>query len=163
MHVYLIQRDQVIELLQQMGVVVGQGLYYSWQVSADLEVLTVYLTDDPQTAIVTASVVDLAPIIPAAPLPAPPGLSVTRCLPTGAALSDPNLTLRVQGAQFTPTTVILFNGGVEPTTYVSAKELVTIVQPSTAAGAGAVPIQVQDGPTILPPDPSPITFTFTAA
>jgi len=65
---------------------------------------------------------------------------------------DPNLvivgsapvTLRVLGSGFADTSVIVFNGGDEPTTFVSPTEVTTGVQPTTASGFGTVPIQVRD-------------------
>jgi hypothetical protein len=151
-----------------MSVVVGEGTPYSWSVSQDQQLLTVYLVDDPLTSEITTTPVDLSPVIPATPLPPPDPLTLLTIEPTEMALDALDTTLIVRGTAFRETTVIVFNEVVVPTTYASPEELNTVVSPSMAPGAplapvaGMVPVQVQQDALITPPDPSPITFEFTA-
>ena len=81
--------------------------------------------------------------------------TVTSIEPTSAALGAPDVTLHVYGTGFTPDTVILFNGGEEPTTYVVASEVTTLLRPSSAEVAVTVLVSVvgaADG----------VEFTFTS-
>lgn len=167
MHLYTIRWDQIVELLQQMSVVVGEGTPYSWSVSQDQQLLNVYLVDDPLTSEITTTPVDLSPVIPDTPLPPPEPLALLTIEPTEMALDDLDTTLIVRGTSFRETTVIVFNEVIVPTTYASTEELNTVVSPSMAPGgpvaptAGTVPVQVQQDQLITPPDPSPVTFEFT--
>jgi hypothetical protein len=68
---------------------------------------------------------------------------LTSLTPPSAKLGDPNFTLHVIGTGFRPGSVILWNGGAEPTTYVSATELTTGVNMATAAVAMPIPVQVE--------------------
>lgn len=166
MHLYTIHWQQIVELLHQMSVVVGEGLPYSWSVSQDQQLLLVYLTDDPESSEVTTTPVDLAPVIPDEPLPPPEPLTLLTIEPTEMALGDLDTTLIVRGHAFRDSTVIVFNNVVVPTTYASPEELNTIVSPSMAPGApvapvaGAVPVQVQQDQLVVPEDAS-IVFTYT--
>lgn len=72
--------------------------------------------------------------------PVPP--TVTALEPNTADVGGPDLTLHVRGTGFTAATVILFNGGEEPTEYVSVTEVTTVVRPSTASGPWSVPVTV---------------------
>jgi predicted RecA/RadA family phage recombinase len=91
-------------------------------------------------------------------LPAGPGggsgATVTSVAPATAVCGGPDLTLHVSGTGFTESSVILFNGGEEPTTYVSATELTTLVKPSLAVNPVVVPVSVVGAPTA-------VNFTFT--
>src|SRR5678816_2221276 len=53
--------------------------------------------------------------------------TTTALVPSSAKLGDPSFTLHVQGTGFVPGSVILWNGSPEPTTFVSATELTTLV------------------------------------
>jgi hypothetical protein len=53
-----------------------------------------------------------------------------------------NVTLHVHGTGFTPDAAINFNGGNEATTYVSATELTTVIDMSTAKVPGSYPVKV---------------------
>lgn len=81
---------------------------------------------------------------------------VTGCTPSTAVCGGADFTLHVVGSGFTPSTVILFNGGEEPTTYVSASELTTGVKPSLVLAPVVVPVSVVGADTSA-------DFTFTAA
>jgi hypothetical protein len=72
----------------------------------------------------------------------------------------PSFTLHVQGAGFTPDSVIVFAGHDEPTTLVSPTEVTTGVDMSLWLGADAVPVTVRNGDGA---PSAPLTFTFTAA
>jgi hypothetical protein len=72
---------------------------------------------------------------------APPVL--TSLDPEYVVNSGESLTLRVLGSGFDESTVIVFNGGDEATTFVSDSEVTTGVDPSTSSGQRTVPIQVR--------------------
>lgn len=88
-----------------------------------------------------------------------PGLepTVSNLSPSTAAIGDPDLTLTVTGTNFTSSSIIVFNGGEEPTEFISDTELTTIVKPSTASVAGSYPVLVRQGSV----DSSPRPFMFT--
>lgn len=88
-----------------------------------------------------------------------PELSLAAIDPTTAEVGAADLTLTVTGTGFGPDSVIVFNGGEEETTIVSDTQLTTIVKPSTASGAVAVPVWVRSGGE----DSASIDFTFTEA
>jgi hypothetical protein len=64
--------------------------------------------------------------------------------PTSAALGSESFDLHVSGANFDPEAKIVWNGAVEPTTFVSETELTTGVNMGTAEQAVQVPVQVQN-------------------
>jgi hypothetical protein len=78
--------------------------------------------------------------------------------PSSAEVGDPDFTLHVHGTGFTPTSKIFFNGGEEPTTYVSASELTTGVSMATVSGASVVPVNVVSADGV---SSTPLNFTFT--
>jgi hypothetical protein len=78
--------------------------------------------------------------------------------PGEAAIGDPDLTLTLTGANFADTSVIVFNGGDEPTTFVSETELTTTVKPSTATVAGSFPVLVRNANG---EESNAVDFTFT--
>jgi hypothetical protein len=75
------------------------------------------------------------------PLTAP---VLTTLVPASAPLGAPSFTLHVIGTGFAETDVILWNGSAEPTTFVSATELTTGVNMSTAEVAITLPVAVQN-------------------
>ena len=77
--------------------------------------------------------------------------------PTEAEIGGADLTLTCSGTNFTDTSVIVFNGGVELTEFVSDTELTTIVKPSTATIAGDFPVLVRQGTF----ETTAFAFTFT--
>lgn len=88
----------------------------------------------------------------------PPVLS--SITPNTAIAGDPTqITLRCIGTSFMPESVIVFNGGVEPTTMVSGTELTTIVNPATATTPGEYPVLVRT----FTHETAPQMFTFTEA
>jgi IPT/TIG domain len=76
--------------------------------------------------------------------------------PEVAAIGDDDLTLTCTGEDFDDTCVITFNGGEEPTTFVSATELTTTVKPSTATVAGEFPVTVKNAHG----ESEPVMFEF---
>lgn len=75
--------------------------------------------------------------------------------PEEAMIGDEaDVTMHVYGSGFTDKSVITFNGGDEPTVYVSETELTTIVKPSTAQTPGVYPVTVRnaDGQESTPYD-----------
>ena len=72
---------------------------------------------------------------------------VTSLNPGSATVGDADFTLHVMGSGFTAGSKIYFNGGEEPTTYVSATELTTGVNMATVTGPSTVPVAVlsEDG------------------
>jgi hypothetical protein len=69
--------------------------------------------------------------------------TATSLVPASAVVGDASFTLHVHGTGFTPGSVILWNGTPEPTTFVSATELTTGVDMTTATVAAAIPVAVQ--------------------
>jgi hypothetical protein len=84
---------------------------------------------------------------------------LTTLVPSTAALGAPNFTLHVQGTGFQTNDVIVWNGAPEPTQWVSATELTTVVDMSTAQVAMPVPVAVR---TALGESSNALTFTLTA-
>jgi len=86
------------------------------------------------------------------------GIIITNLSPPWSGLNDvQSVTLTVQGAGFTPTSVVRWNGANRATTYVSPF-LVTAVLPSTDVDAlGNFNVTVYDPNRSL--ESSPMTFT----
>ena len=82
---------------------------------------------------------------------------VTSLEPASAQVGGPDITLQVFGADFNEDSIIVFNGGDEATTFVSASEVTTVVKPSTASGPAEVPVQVRNGGLLS----NGYAFTFT--
>jgi hypothetical protein len=82
---------------------------------------------------------------------------VTALVPDSAVLGSPSFTLHVHGTGFAPDAVIVWNGSDEPTTVVSATEVTTGVDMTTAAVAVAIPVAVRNGDVVS--DALPFTFT----
>jgi hypothetical protein len=80
--------------------------------------------------------------------------------PSDAEIGSPDVTLHVYGAQYTPECVILFNNGEEPTTFIDANHLTTIVKPSTVTFPGTVPVAVQNAAGGVS---ATVSFTFWEA
>lgn len=93
------------------------------------------------------------------PTPAPPPI-ISSLNPNEAVVGSTDFTMLVLGQNFDAGSVIVFNGGDEATTFVSATELSTGVKPSLASGAATVPVLVRnaDGQ-----QSAARNFTFTAA
>src|SRR5215470_16391597 len=70
--------------------------------------------------------------VPSAPDQAP---TLSSLEPETAEVGSADLELHVKGSRFTDKSVIVFNGGEEPTTFVSAGEVTTTIKPSIASGA----------------------------
>jgi IPT/TIG domain len=92
---------------------------------------------------------------PPEPGPAP---TLDSLKPAEAALGDPDLAVSCQGSGFTAESVIVFNGGDEPTTFVDDTEVTTVVKPSTATVAGSFPVSVRNADR---QQTEPLNFTFT--
>lgn len=80
--------------------------------------------------------------------------------PATAPLGSANFTLHVTGTGFGPQSKIVWNGGVEPTTFVSEGELTTMVNMDTAQQAVQIPVQVQNENGVLS---NSLQFDITAA
>jgi hypothetical protein len=87
-------------------------------------------------------------------LPAAPTL--TSLTPNTAVLGASPVAVTVTGTNFTEESVLVVNGAVQPTTYVSATSLTSVVPPPAAAGT--VPCLVQT----FSHQTSSTNFTFTA-
>lgn len=72
--------------------------------------------------------------------PQPPAL--TSLQPNQATIGQPSFTLHVFGTGFKNTDVINWNGGDEPTVFVSSTELTTQVDMATATTAMTIPVKV---------------------
>lgn len=87
----------------------------------------------------------------------PEPLTLTSIDPATAAIGGAELEMHAYGTGFTAASIITFNGGDEPTTFVSATDIWTTVQPSTAGVLGAFPVTVKRGEE----ETAPKDFTFT--
>jgi hypothetical protein len=63
--------------------------------------------------------------------------------PASIALLGADVTLHVYGAGFVQRSVIVFNGGPEPTVFVNPYELTTVITGASATTAGRYPVQVE--------------------
>lgn len=88
------------------------------------------------------------------PIPA-----VTSLTPSTVVLGTPSFTIHVIGTDFTTTSVILFNGFQEPTTYVSATELTTGVNMAVWLAPATVPIAVITADGVVS---NSVMFSFTS-
>jgi len=70
---------------------------------------------------------------------------LSELVPAQAAIGDAPFTLYCKGAGFTPTCVIVWNGGVEPTTFLGTDTVTTGIDMSTAVNPAIMPVQIQDG------------------
>ena len=84
---------------------------------------------------------------------------ITSLDPAQAAIGGPDVTLNVNGFAFLEGDTIVFNGGEEPTTFVSGSLLTTGVKPSTATTPGSYEVLVRTAYGDTPP----FLFTFTEA
>ena len=96
------------------------------------------------------------------PPPPPPEPTVpptlTSISPTTAEVGGPDFTLECVGTNFSPNnTVIVFNGGEEPTVFVDDTHVTTGVKPSLVSNAIDVPVLIRTGFG----DSLPLTFSFT--
>jgi hypothetical protein len=82
------------------------------------------------------------------PEPEPPDPALKPVLnsinPSSANLGDPDLTMHANGSKFVDGSVIVFNGGDEPTTFISDNQLSTIVRPSTATTPGSYGVNIRN-------------------
>lgn len=77
--------------------------------------------------------------------------------PNSATLGDASFTMTVNGTGFTPTSVIVFNGYEEPTTFVSPTSVTTGINMDVWLAPAAVPVGVLSDDGILS---NTQTFTF---
>ena len=99
----------------------------------------------------------------------PPGPEATPEPPEGEAptlssiepnispVGGPDIEMHAYGTGFTAASIITFNGGDEPTTFVSDTDIYTTVKPSTAGVMGAFPVTVRNGAQ----ESAAVDFTFT--
>lgn len=102
--------------------------------------------------VVNAWVVGVVIVDSSAPAP-----TLTSLSPNTAELGSAVALVTLTGTGFTRNSVIVWNGGDEPTDYVSPTQVTTYVRPSTASTPGGYPVLVRDGPRRTAPQ----TFTFT--
>jgi hypothetical protein len=69
--------------------------------------------------------------------------------PSNVVLGSPVFDLHVMGSNFTPESVIVFNGFDEPTTFVSASELTTGVNMPLWQAPAVVPVMVRSAEEVL--------------
>jgi len=77
--------------------------------------------------------------------------------PTGAVHNAGDFSLTATGTNLQPTSVIVFGGVAQDTTYISATSIRCTVANTTGVSAGAVPVLVANGVT----NTAPQTFTYT--
>ena len=112
---------------------------------APTDIEDVYVPEGPRGGPLQGS--SMAGAIPEVLVPDVPGSTaptIGALDPETAVLGSADITMHVRGGNFTEESVIVFNGGDETTTFVSATDLTTIVKPSTASVAGAFPVQVRN-------------------
>lgn len=83
---------------------------------------------------------------------------VNGVVPETIEIGGPDLTIAVKGSGFTESSVILLDGAMLTSTYVSPNEVRATVQPSVEATARSVPVVVRNGRTRAK---EPVTITFT--
>jgi len=86
-------------------------------------------------------------------------LSLTELVPNHAALGSPSFTIHVIGTGFGPGAVIVWNNSDEPTTFVSTRELTTVVNMATAEAAVTLPVKVRQAGA----ETGELPFTFDPA
>lgn len=92
-------------------------------------------------------------------VPPPPIPTIISVTPNTAEIGSADVTMVVEGTNFTQTdSVILFNGGVEPTTFIDETHVSTVVKPSLASMPIEVPVHVRN----IDQMSNPGTFAFTA-
>jgi hypothetical protein len=84
--------------------------------------------------------------------------TVTMLTPNSAEVGDPSFLLHVHGTNFTSGSIIVFNGGEEPTTFVSATEVTTQVDMTTVLLPAVVPVAVISTDGV---QSDSMNFTFT--
>jgi hypothetical protein len=77
--------------------------------------------------------------------------------PDGAEVGGPDIVMVIDGTGFTLGSVIVWNGGDEPTTVLDGERVSTTVKPSTASGPWAIPVAVRNGDRMS----NQLTFTFS--
>jgi hypothetical protein len=88
--------------------------------------------------------------------PSPPTLDALS--PNTAVSGDAtDITMSCIGTGFTPDSIIVFNGFLEPTTFVSDTEVTTGVKPSLFVVPATCPVEVHTGSQVA----GPLDFTFT--
>lgn len=95
------------------------------------------------------------PVLP----PSLEALVINSLDPNTAVVGGPDLTMTVTGSGFTSSSVIVWNGGDEATTFVSNTQVTTGVRPSTASGPWSIPVAVRNDAKIS----NSLAFQFTAA
>ena len=83
--------------------------------------------------------------------------TLTSISPNSAEIGGEAVTMEVNGSGFVEESVIVFNGGEEATTFVSATKLTTGVNPATATTPGSYPVNVRT----FSHETEPQFFTFT--
>jgi hypothetical protein len=91
------------------------------------------------------------------PVEPPEEPTLTGVSPNVAIIGGADVTMICDGSGFTEGSTITFNGGDEPTTFISDTQVSTIVKPSTATTAGSYPVTVKSGPF----ETAPVMFTFS--
>lgn len=86
--------------------------------------------------------------------------TLTTLAPATVAVGANPLTSTLTGANFHPTSKVIWNGGYERSgRYVSATQMTVGIDPRTASGAFTVPVTVQTGAQ----QSAPRNFAFTEA
>jgi hypothetical protein len=114
-------------------------------------------TGAPLAPPLTSNVDRRYPNDPANPVP-PPVSVIQNLTPATAEVGSADITMTVNGTGFSSDCVIVFNGGDEPTTFISDTQVSTGVKPSTASGPAVCPVAVR-GPGGTS---NSVDFEFTA-
>lgn len=107
----------------------------------------------PEDAIISPPSPEEPPVVPDT------NPTLTLLDPASVAVGAANFEMHVHGSNFTPTSVVVFNGTEQSTSFISDIELATVVDSSTATDVATVPVLVREGSFDTPPS----DFNFTAA
>jgi predicted flap endonuclease-1-like 5' DNA nuclease len=91
----------------------------------------------------------------------PEPLALEQLSPAEAVVGGEDVVLNCRGTGFDENSVIVFNAGDEPTTFVSKNVVTTVVKPSLASGALTVPVQIRNSSSGAITEP--LDFSFTEA
>jgi IPT/TIG domain len=75
------------------------------------------------------------------PMTATPNIATLT--PNNTAAGAPAFTLTVAGTAFGSASVVVFNGVLQPTTFVSATQVTAMIPGTAVANAGAIPVLVR--------------------
>jgi hypothetical protein len=136
----------------------GFGDAYAYAIANHPDDPTYRPGNDP--AVITDGMIlgAVQPLLPPEPEPPADPVTVTSLEPASASITDPDFEGHIRGTGFTEDTVIVWNGGDEPTHFVDSTDVWTTVKPSVVTSPTTVSVTVRNGDQTVEPD---IDFTWT--